>query len=79
MGEQIRLGKFLSELEEASTTQLREWCRLMAQQVFVMHPAAIRYLAREAARNLSAAAWTGSDYGPLVFEPPPEGAGAVSE
>lgn len=53
MGEELRLGEFLRTLERASEEDLRAMCRLMARQVLVVYPAAIRYLAREAARNLA--------------------------
>lgn len=55
--EQIRLGRFVASLEEATVEQLRHWCRLLAQQAMVLQPAAMRYLAREAARNLAGAPW----------------------
>lgn len=58
VGEQLRLGQFLSSLDGMKEEELRELCRMMAQQVLVTYPAAIRYLAHEAARNLSGKAWS---------------------
>jgi len=58
VGEQLRLGEFLKALEQASEQELRQMCRVMAQQVLITYPSAMRYLAREAARNLSGAPWS---------------------
>lgn len=54
VGEQLRLGEFLKLLDKASEDDLRTICRRMAEQVLVVYPAAIRYLARESAKNLGA-------------------------
>lgn len=58
VGEQLRLGEFLKTLERAGEPELRELCRAMARQVLLVYPAAMRYLAREAARNLSGQPWS---------------------
>lgn len=58
VGEQIRLGQFLAALDGLGASELRDLCRMMAQQVLVMYPAAMRYMANEAARNLSGASWS---------------------
>lgn len=58
VGEQVRLGKFIASIEELGATELRELCRTMAEQVFVVYPAAMRFLAHEAARNLSGTPWS---------------------
>lgn len=57
VGEQLRLGEFLNALERASEQELRQLCRAMAQQVLITYPSAMRYLAREAARNLAGVPW----------------------
>lgn len=57
VGEQLRLGQFVAALEGMREDELRELCRMMAEQVMVTYPAAIRYLAHEAARNLGGAMW----------------------
>lgn len=53
VGEELRLGEFLRMLERASIEELQAMCRLLARQALVVYPSAIRYLAREAAQNLS--------------------------
>lgn len=58
VGEQLRLGEFLKLLEKATESELREICKQMAQQVLVVYPSAMRYLAREAAANLSGRPWS---------------------
>lgn len=58
VGEQLRLGEFLKRLEQIDEKELRELCRQMAHQVLVVYPSAMRYLAREAARNLSGQPWS---------------------
>jgi len=52
VGDLLRLRAFLDGLEKAGEEDLREICRSMAQQVFVTHPAVVRYLSREAASAL---------------------------
>lgn len=58
VGEQLRLGEFLKLLDKASEPELREISRRMAEQVLVVYPAAMRYLSREAARNLGGEPWS---------------------
>lgn len=58
VGEQLRLSQFLTQLERIGEEELRALCRQMAVQVLVTHPAAMRWLAREAARNLSGQVWS---------------------
>lgn len=57
VGDHVRLGQFVNMLDRASESELREIAKTMARQVFLVHPAAMRYLAREAAANLSGAPW----------------------
>lgn len=57
VGDHVRLGQFLNALDRASENELKEIAKTMAHQVFLVHPAAMRYLAREAAANLSGAPW----------------------
>lgn len=57
VGEQLRLGQFLSAIEDLGREELKELCKTMAQQVLVVYPSAMRYLAHEAARNLGGAPW----------------------
>ena len=52
VGDLLRLREFQSVLERAGEADLREMCRLMARQVFVTHPAVVRYLSREAAAGV---------------------------
>lgn len=52
VGDQIRLGQAISLIERAGLDDLRRLAREMATAVFVVHPAAVRHLAQEAARNL---------------------------
>jgi hypothetical protein len=58
VGEQLRLAEFLKALEKANEAELREISKQMAQQILVVYPAAIRYLSREAARNMAGEPWT---------------------
>lgn len=58
VGEHLRLGRFLKLLEEADEKQLREICRAMAEQVLIVYPSAMRFMAREAARNLQGEPWS---------------------
>jgi hypothetical protein len=58
VGEQIRLGQFINALERANEDELRTIAKTLAQQVLVTYPAAIRYLAKEAAANLAGHAWS---------------------
>lgn len=58
VGEHLRLGRFLKLLDEADEKQLKEICRAMAEQVLVVYPSAMRFMAREAARNLKGEPWS---------------------
>ena len=58
VGEQLRLAEFVTQLERIGEEELRALCRQLATLVLVTHPAAMRWLAREAARNLSGQVWT---------------------
>lgn len=57
VGEHLRLAEFTNALERASECELREIAKVMAQQVLVMYPAAMRFLAGEAAKNLGGHYW----------------------
>ena len=50
--DQLRLAKFLKGLESASREEMHQACHMLAHQFFVAQPSAIRYLAKEAAKNL---------------------------
>jgi hypothetical protein len=58
VGEHLRLAQFLQGLERANEAELREIARKMAEQVLVVYPAALRFLSREAARNLAGQPWS---------------------
>jgi len=58
VGEHLRLAEFSNALDRANESELRQIAKLMAQQVLVTYPAAMRYLANEAARNLSGQYWS---------------------
>ena len=58
VGDQLRLREFLLGLDKASEAELRELCGMMARQVMLVYPAAVRFLAREAARNLQGEPWS---------------------
>lgn len=60
VGDQLRLREFLLALDKASESELRELCGMMARQVMIVYPATVRYLAREAARNLAGEPWSGT-------------------
>ena len=53
IGDQMRLDSFLSSMSESTEEELREALALLAHQFFVANPVQVRYLAKEAARNLS--------------------------
>ena len=52
VGEHLRLAEFLKGIDELTLEELREVTALLAKQALLMQPAAIRWLAKEAARNL---------------------------
>lgn len=62
IGECFRLEEFKRGIDKIENIdELREIAKLLAQQAMMLQPAAIRYLAKEAARNLTSAAgkdWT---------------------
>ena len=65
IGEQFRFEEFKRGVEKMdSVKDLREIAMLLAKQALVIQPASIRYLAKEAARNLSSA--SGRDWNPSV-------------
>lgn len=53
IGEQMRLDSFLAGLEKMDREELLQAATMLGQHYFVQHPASVRWLAREAARNLS--------------------------
>ena len=53
IGEELRYRQFLDALEKASEDDLRQLVPQMARQLMVVYPAAMRWLARSAAENLS--------------------------
>ena len=54
IGEHFRFEEFKRGLEKMDDVkELREIATLLAKQAFLIQPASIRYLAKEAARNLS--------------------------
>ena len=54
IGEQFRFEEFKRGLEKMDDVkELREIATLLAKQALVIQPASIRYLAKEAARNLT--------------------------
>lgn len=55
--EQLRLAGLLKAIDDADVSQLRSLCRSLAHQALVVEPSVRRYLAREAARNLSGEPW----------------------
>jgi hypothetical protein len=58
VGEQLRLAQFVKALDKANEEELRAIAKQMAQQVLVTFPSALRFLAREAARNLAGEPWS---------------------
>jgi phenylacetate-coenzyme A ligase PaaK-like adenylate-forming protein len=58
VGEQLRLAQFVNALDKANEDELRQIAKQMAQQVLVTYPSALRFLAREAARNLAGEPWS---------------------
>lgn len=67
IGEQFRFEEFKRGVEKMdSVKDLREIAMLLAKQALVIQPASIRYLAKEAARNLSSA--SGRDWSEVASE-----------
>ena len=61
IGEQFRYEEFKRGLEKLDDVkELREIATLLAKQAMVLQPASIRYLAKEAAQNLTSA--SGNDW-----------------
>lgn len=58
VGEELRLVEFSRGLEKLDRTGLLEIAQKLARQVLVTHPSAMRWLAREAAQNLSGFYWS---------------------
>lgn len=52
VGDLLRLKSFLDGMEELNEAELREACKILAQQVLVSYPARVRWLVAEAAANL---------------------------
>lgn len=75
VGEQLRLREAWQAIDQAEPEQLRALCRQLAQQVLVIQPAAMRWLAREAAQNLAGKPWSSEQSDRLVaaLEPPSPG------
>lgn len=67
VGEQLRLAEALQLIERAGANDLRQIARLLARQALVVQPAAIRYLSREAARNLGGG-WRGGEASAALLE-----------
>lgn len=74
--EHLRLGRFIAALDQAGEAELRQIAKMMAQQVLMTYPAAMRWLAREAARNLGGGPWKSeaSDQLLAALQAPIEGA-----
>lgn len=52
IGDQMRLDQFLSGLERMGREELVQAAEALARHFFISHPASVRWLAGEAARNL---------------------------
>ena len=67
IGEHFRFEEFKRGLEKMDDVkELREIATLLAKQALVIQPASIRYLAKEAARNLSSS--SGRDWSTVASE-----------
>lgn len=53
MDEQFAYERFVRSLAGATRSDLEEMCKLLAKQAMVLYPSAMRYMAKEAARNLT--------------------------
>ena len=67
VGEHIRLGQFLRDIEKADEAGLRDLCRRLAHMALLVYPATIRGLAWEAAENLSGRPW-GEERGEALLQ-----------
>lgn len=52
IGEQIRLDRFLDGVKGSGREELLDAVQLLAKHYYVTHPATVRWLANEAAKNL---------------------------
>ena len=67
IGEQFRFEEFKRGLEKMDDVrELREIATLLAKQALLLQPASIRYLAKEAAQNLTSA--SGKDWSSVASE-----------
>tara|TARA_R100000005_G_C4985705_1_gene194138 strand:- start:405 stop:698 length:294 start_codon:yes stop_codon:yes gene_type:complete len=67
IGEQFRFEEFKRGLEKMDDVrELREIATLLAKQALLLQPASIRYLAKEAAQNLTSA--SGRDWSSVASE-----------
>ena len=67
IGEHFRYEEFKRGLEKIDdVNELREMAKLLAKQALVTQPACIRYLAKEAARNLTSG--SGKDWSLVALE-----------
>jgi len=67
IGEQFRFEEFKRGLEKMDDVEeLREIATLLARQALLLQPASIRYLAKEAAQNLTSA--SGKDWSSVASE-----------
>tara|TARA_A100001035_G_C27654699_1_gene440927 strand:- start:81 stop:374 length:294 start_codon:yes stop_codon:yes gene_type:complete len=67
IGEQFRYEEFKRGLEKMDDVrELREIATLLAKQALLLQPASIRYLAKEAAQNLTSA--SGRDWSSVASE-----------
>ncbi len=67
VGEHLRLGQFLRDIEKADEAGLRDLCRRLAHMALLVYPATIRGLAWEAAENLSGKPW-GEERGEALLQ-----------
>jgi hypothetical protein len=51
VSERLRLGQAINTIEKANEQELRTLARQMAHLVFMVHPATVRYLVKEAAEG----------------------------
>lgn len=67
IGEQFRFEEFKRGLEKLDDVrELREIATLLARQALLLQPASIRYLAKEAAQNLTSS--SGRDWSSVASE-----------
>ncbi|MGA1640998.1 MAG: hypothetical protein ACO4AL_11675 [Steroidobacteraceae bacterium] len=51
VSERLRLGQAINTIEKANEQELRTLAKQMAHLVFMVHPATVRYLVKEAAEG----------------------------